>query len=225
MYRIFIVEDDAAIAQAVCEQAASWALEARCVTDFRRVAEEAAAYDPHLILLDISLPFFDGYHWCRQIRRTSRVPVLMLTARGEAEDRIEGLEIGADDYLPKPFAASEFLARVRALVRRSNVYAPALLTVGNTTLDGDQYMLKASSDTVRLNNKEYQLTELFFRHPRQVFSSAHLFEKIWGLDSQAEMDVVWTYISFLRRKLKQIGADVEIRTIRGAGYALEEMPC
>ena len=136
-----------------------------------------------------------------------------------------GLDAGADDYLPKPFAASEFLARVRALVRRSNVYAPALLTVGNTTLDGDQYMLKASSDTVRLNNKEYQLTELFFRHPRQVFSSAHLFEKIWGLDSQAEMDVVWTYISFLRRKLKQIGADVEIRTIRGAGYALEEMPC
>lgn len=96
---------------------------------------------------------------------------------------------------------------------------------GVTTLDGDQYMLKAPADSVRLNNKEYQLTELFFRHPRQVFSSAHLFEKIWGLDSQAEMDVVWTYISFLRRKLKQIGADVEIRTIRGAGYALEEMPC
>ena len=110
-------------------------------------------------------------------------------------------------------------------MRRSSVYAPALLTVGNTTLDGDQYMLKAPADSVRLNNKEYQLTELFFRHPRQVFSSAHLFEKIWGLDSQAEMDVVWTYISFLRRKLKQIGADVEIRTIRGAGYALEEMPC
>lgn len=140
-------------------------------------------------------------------------------------DRVAGLDAGADDYLPKPFAASEFLARVRALVRRSNVYAPALLTVGNTTLDGDQYMLKAPADSVRLNNKEYQLTELFFRHPRQVFSSAHLFEKIWGLDSQAEMDVVWTYISFLRRKLKQIGADVEIRTIRGAGYALEEMPC
>ena len=136
----------------------------------------------------------------------------------------------ADAATHRPIAASRYVyVELRddrgALVRRSKVYAPALLTVGKTTLDGDQYMLIASSDTVRLFNMEYLRTELFFRHPRQVFSSAHLFEKIWGLDSQAEMDVVWTYICFLRRKRNQSGADVEIRTIRGAGYALEEMPC
>ena len=185
---------------------------------------QSGGYDA--LILDVMMPKLNGLAVVRQLRAQGFAgPIMLLTARGEKDDRVEGFDAGADDYLPKPFAASEFLARVRALVRRSNVYAPALLTVGNTTLDGDQYMLKAPADTVRLNNKEYQLTELFFRHPRQVFSSAHLFEKIWGLDSQAEMDVVWTYISFLRRKLKQIGADVEIRTIRGAGYALEEVPC
>ena len=201
--RILIAEDEVTIARAlkVMLEKNKYAVDlvhnGNDALDYLR----ATGYDA--LVLDIMMPGKDG----SQVLKTA------------------GLDAGADDYLPKPFAASEFLARVRALVRRSSVYAPALLTVGNTTLDGDQYMLKAPADTVRLNNKEYQLTELFFRHPRQVFSSAHLFEKIWGLDSQAEMDVVWTYISFLRRKLKQIGADVEIRTIRGAGYALEEMPC
>ena len=136
-----------------------------------------------------------------------------------------GLDAGADDYLPKPFASSEFLARVRALTRRSGSYASPMLSFGNVTLDCSQYLLKTALGEVRLNNKEYQLMELFFRHPRQVFSSQHLMEKVWGLDSEAEMDVVWTYIGFLRRKLKQIGAEIEIRTIRGAGYALEEMRC
>ena len=136
-----------------------------------------------------------------------------------------GLDAGADDYLPKPFASSEFLARVRALTRRSGSYASPMLSFGNVTLDCSQYLLKTALGEVRLNNKEYQLMELFFRHPRQVFSSQHLMEKVWGLDSEAEMDVVWTYIGFLRRKLKQIGAEIEIRTIRGAGYAMEEMRC
>ena len=213
--RILIAEDEVTIARAlkVMLEKNKYAVDlvhnGNDALDYLR----ATGYDA--LVLDIMMPGKDGI----QVLKTARAegvttPALFLTAKAEVADRVAGLDAGADDYLPKPFAASEFLAR-----------APALLTVGNTTLDGDQYMLKAPADTVRLNNKEYQLTELFFRHPRQVFSSAHLFEKIWGLDSQAEMDVVWTYISFLRRKLKQIGADVEIRTIRGAGYALEEMPC
>ena len=152
-------------------------------------------------------------------------PALFLTAKAEVADRVAGLDAGADDYLPKPFAASEFLARVRALTRRSSSYAPSELSFGNVTLDRGQYTLRTLSNEVRLNNKEYQLVELFLRHPHQVFSSEHLMEKIWGLDSEADMDVVWTYIGFLRRKLKQVGADIEIRTIRGAGYALEEMRC
>ena len=138
-------------------------------------------------------------------------PALFLTAKAEIEDRVTGLDAGADDYLPKPFKASEFLARVRALTRRSSAYTPSRLTLGNTALDCGTYQLRTPYGETRLNNKEYQLMELFLRNPRQVFSSEHLIERIWGLDSESEMEVIWTYIGFLRKKLRQIGADIEIK--------------
>ena len=182
------------------------------------------AYDA--LVLDIMMPGKNGIKVLKAVRGSGNTtPALFLTAKAEVADRVAGLDAGADDYLPKPFAASEFLARVRALTRRSNTYASSALRFGNATLDCSQYLLKTTFGEVRLNNKEYQLMELFFRHPRQVFSSEHLMEKVWGLDSEAEMDVVWTYIGFLRKKLRQIGADIEIRTIRGAGYALEGTGC
>lgn len=185
---------------------------------------QAVGYDA--LVLDIMMPGKDGIEVLKAARAEGNTtPALLLTAKAEVTDRVAGLDAGADDYLPKPFAANEFLARVRALTRRSNTYASFALSFGNVTLDCCQYLLKTAFEEVWLNNKEFQLTELFLRHPRQVFSSEHLMEKVWGLDSEAEMDVVWTYIGFLRRKLRQIGADIEIRTIRGAGYALEEMPC
>ena len=185
---------------------------------------QATAYDA--LVLDIMMPGKDGIEVLKAARvQGNTTPALFLTAKAEVADRVAGLDAGADDYLPKPFATSEFLARVRALTRRSNTYASSMLSFGNVTLECSQYLLKTTLGEVRLNNKEYQLMELFFRHPRQVFSSEHLMEKVWGLDSEADMDVVWTYIGFLRKKLKQIGADIEIRTIRGAGYALEEMRC
>lgn len=178
------------------------------------------------LILDIMMPGMDGIAALTAIRRSGvTTPALFLTAKAEVEDRVAGLDAGADDYLPKPFAASEFLARVRALTRRSGGYAPALLRLGNTTLDCGQYTLSTPAGSLRLNNKEYQLMELFLRHPRQVFSSEHLMQKLWSMDSAAEMDVIWTYIGFLRKKLKLLEADVEIRTIRGAGYALEELSC
>ena len=185
---------------------------------------ESGNYDG--MILDIMMPGKDGIEVLKAARRSGNTtPALFLTAKAEVADRVAGLDAGADDYLPKPFAASEFLARVRALTRRSSAYTPSELSFGNVTLDRGQYILRTPSNEVRLNNKEYQLAELFLRHPHQVFSSEHLMEKIWGLDSEADMDVVWTYIGFLRRKLKQVGADIEIRTIRGAGYALEDMRC
>ena len=200
---------------------------------------QATTYDA--LVLDIMMPGKDGIEVLKAARGSGNTtPALFLTAKAEVADRVAGLDagadesefdevmsmnLGADDYLPKPFAASEFLARVRALTRRSSSYASSMLSFGNVTLDCSQYLVKTALGEARLNNKEYQLMELFFRHPRQVFSSEHLMEKVWGLDSEAEMDVVWTYIGFLRRKLKQIGAEIEIRTIRGAGYALEEMRC
>ena len=184
----------------------------------------SAAYDA--LVLDIMMPGMDGIEVLTRARAGGiTAPALFLTARGEVEDRVAGLDAGADDYLPKPFAASEFLARVRALVRRSGAWTPAVLSFGGLELDCSQYLLRANGGEIRLNNKEYQLMELFMRHPRQVFSTMHLMERVRELNSESDMDVVWTYIGFLRRKLRGLGADVEIKTIRGAGYVLERAEC
>ena len=224
--RILIAEDEVTIARALKVMLEKNKYAVDMVHNGNNALDyiQAAAYDA--LVLDIMMPGMDGIEVLKAARSAGNTtPALFLTAKAEVADRVAGLDAGADDYLPKPFAASEFLARVRALTRRSSAYASSAVRFGNVTLDRSQYLLKTASGEVRLNNKEYQLMELFFRHPRQVFSSEHLMEKIWGFDSEADMDVVWTYIGFLRKKLRQICADIEIRTIRGAGYALEGTGC
>ena len=153
------------------------------------------------LVLDIMMPGLDGLEVLRRARAQGvAAPALFLTARSEVEDRVTGLDAGADDYLPKPFATAEFLARVRALTRRRGEYAHALLTLGDLTLDTAEYTLRVGDAQERLSNKEYQLMELLMRNPRQVFSTERLMETVWG-------------------------AHVELRTIRGLGYTLEESLC
>ena len=224
--RILIAEDEVSIAKALKVMLERNKYVVDAVYNGPDAVDYACTNVYDALILDIMMPGMDGIAALTAIRRSGvTTPALFLTAKAEVEDRVAGLDAGADDYLPKPFAASEFLARVRALTRRSGSYAPALLRLGNTTLDCGQYTLSTPAGSLRLNNKEYQLMELFLRHPRQVFSSEHLMQKLWSMDSAAEMDVIWTYIGFLRKKLKLLEADVEIRTIRGAGYALEELSC
>lgn len=224
--RILIAEDEVSIAKALKVMLERNKYVVDAVYNGTDAVDYACTNVYDALILDIMMPGMDGIAALTAIRRSGvTTPALFLTAKAEVEDRVAGLDAGADDYLPKPFAASEFLARVRALIRRSGSYAPALLRLGNTTLDCGQYTLSTPAGSLRLNNKEYQLMELFLRHPRQVFSSEHLMQKLWSMDSAAEMDVIWTYIGFLRKKLKLLEADVEIRTIRGAGYALEELSC
>ena len=224
--RILIAEDEVSIAKALKVMLERNKYVVDAVYNGTGAVDYACTNVYDALILDIMMPGMDGIAALTAIRRSGvTTPALFLTAKAEVEDRVAGLDAGADDYLPKPFAASEFLARVRALTRRSGGYAPALLRLGNTTLDCGQYTLSTPAGSLRLNNKEYQLMELFLRHPRQVFSSEHLMQKLWSMDSAAEMDVIWTYIGFLRKKLKLLEADVEIRTIRGAGYALEELSC
>lgn len=220
--RILIAEDETELAKGL-----KFLLEKNMFTvDTVHDGAEALAYlrcgDYDVVILDIMMPKVDGLEVLRQIRATgSGIPVLMLTAKSEIEDRVAGLEAGADDYLPKPFASPEFIARVRALSRRNAGYAEACLSFGNVKLDCNRYEMSCGREMVRLNNKEFQLMELFMRNPRFVFSTAHLMDKIWGQDSEADISVVWTYVGFLRRKLKELEADIEIRTARGAGYFLE----
>ena len=178
------------------------------------------------VILDVMMPGKDGLTVLRTLReKGAATPVMLLTARSEISDRVEGLEAGADDYLPKPFAMAEFLARVKALLRRSGNYAMDVLTLGNLRLNSSTYELSGPQGALRMNNKEFQLLELFMRSPRRVFSTEELMEKLWGWDSEAEINVVWTNVANLRRKLAQLGADVELRSIRGVGYRLEEKSC
>ena len=181
---------------------------------------EAGSYE--VIVLDIMMPGMNGIEVLTKMRKAgNKTPVMMLTAKAEVEDRVAGLEAGADDYLPKPFATTELIARIKALGRRSEAYSDAEQKVGNLTLDANRYEMRAGKNSVKLTNKEYQLMELFVLHPGYVFSTEHLMDKIWGLDSESEIDVVWTHIGFVRKKLRSINANVEIKTVRGAGYSLE----
>lgn len=224
--RVLIAEDEVSIAKALKIILEKEKYTVDIVHDGQEAFEFITGSIYDVLVLDIMMPRMDGITLLRKIRKLGiATPTLFLTAKAEVEDRVTGLDAGADDYLPKPFATSEFLARVRALARRSDVYTPALIKYGNVTLDCSRFVIVTDRGETRLNNKEFQLMELFIRHPGQIFSTEHLMDRIWGTDSAAETDVVWTYIGFLRRKLRELSANIEITTIRGAGYTLEEMRC
>ena len=159
----------------------------------------------------------------RQLRTEDvHTPILLLHAVGELRDRVAALDAGADDVLPKPFAMTELLARVRALLRRGQNYIPDILSFGNITLDRSTCILTADEQNIRLNNKEFQIMELLMRNPQSIFSTEQLMDHIWGWESTAEINVVWTNIAYLRRKLRDLRANVAIRSVRGVGYSLDE---
>ena len=176
------------------------------------------------LILDIMMPRLDGIQVLQALRtKNVSTPVLLLTAKSQVEDRVAGLDSGADDYLPKPFDNREFIARVRALTRRGGEYTPSVLTAGNATLDCSTFELKCGSACIRLGNREFQMLELLMRQKGRLISTEQFMERIWGYDSDAEINVVWAYISYLRRKLEAVGADVRISARRGQGYLLEEI--
>lgn len=177
------------------------------------------------LVLDIMMPKKDGIQVLQALRAQNvSTPVLLLTAKGQVEDRIAGLDSGADDYLPKPFHNGEFLARVRALTRRGQVFTPSVLAAGNIRLDCSTFELRCGGSAIRLGSKEFQMLELLMRQKGRVVTTEQFMERIWGYDSEVEISVVWAYISYLRRKLEAVGADVRISTRRGFGYLLEELP-
>lgn len=181
----------------------------------------AESYDG--ILLDIMMPKMDGLAVLAELRRREiQTPVMMLTAKAEIRDRVEGLNLGADDYLTKPFAMAELVARVRALTRRSGAYAPDVLEMGDTRLNRASYELCCGEAAVRLSKKEFQLMEMLLLNRGRLLSTEQLMERIWGYDSEAEINVVWVYISYLRKKLTQIGSTLQIAAVRGRGYMLED---
>ena len=220
--RLLIAEDEADLAEALGAFFEKNHFSVDIVHDGRAACDyaEAGAYDA--MVLDVMMPYMDGFAVLRTLReRGDKTPILLLTARGETRDRVTGLDLGADDYLPKPFDPDELLARVRALLRRSDTYRPSVLSLGDLSLDPATGELSCGTKRVRLSGREFQLMELFLRSPGMLFSAERLMEKIWGWDSEAEISVVWVNISNLRKKLKAIGSTVQISASRGLGYLLE----
>lgn len=184
---------------------------------------ECGGYDG--VILDIMMPKVDGISVLKTIRgKGNLVPVLLLTAKSEVDDKVEGLDSGANDYLTKPFQPKELLARIRAMTRTGTNQADSRLQAGNLTLDQSTFTLSGPGGEIRLSGKEYQLMELFMASPRQIFSTETILEKIWGFNSETELNVVWVSLSHLRKKMAGLGADVAIKATRSAGYSLEKIP-
>lgn len=174
-------------------------------------------------ILDIMMPKMDGLTVLKTIRlHGNPVPVLLLTAKSEIDDRVMGLDCGADDYLTKPFSMKELLARIRAMTRRKTDTTDSVLRFGDIELDRSTYQLSRKTDSIRLANKEYQMLEMLMINPGQIISTEQFMDKIWGYDSDAELNVVWVYISYLRKKLSSLDSTIQIKATRGLGYSLEE---
>lgn len=219
--RILLAEDEKALAKAIVKIFEKNNYSADAVYD----GEEALAYiesgNYDVAVLDIMMPKLDGISVLKKVRASgNRISILMLTAKSEIEDRVLGLDSGANDYLPKPFDTRELLARIRAITRTKEE-TDTKLGFGNITLDRATFELSSPTGSFRLANKEYQMMEYFLSNPRRIISAEQFMEKIWGYDSDAEINVVWVYISYLRKKLTALGADIAIKASRNAGYSLE----
>lgn len=222
--RLLFAEDEKSLSRAITAILKNNHYEVDAVYDGEEALAylECGTYDG--AILDIMMPKKDGLTVLKEIRRQGiNTPVLMLTAKAEIDDRVLGLDSGANDYLTKPFAAPELLARIRAMTRTQMTQNTSSLSFGNLSLSQTSFELSSPSGSYQLTNKEFQLLELLMANPGQVISSDRLFEKIWGYESDADPSVIWVYISYLRKKLTALNASVRIRAIRNAGYRLEEI--
>jgi two-component system response regulator MprA len=220
---ILVIDDDRHITdllrRALAHAGYSVATAATGMEGLRAVIDRA----PDLVVLDVMLPELDGFEVCRRLREGgTAAPVLMLTARGEVPDRVEGLRNGADDYLIKPFALDELLARVEALLRRGQITTQETLRFGELVLNTATREVARGTRPISLSTTEYLLLEVFMRHPRQVLSRAVLMERVWGYDFGGDSNVLDVYIGYLRTKLEAGGEERLIQTVRGVGYALRE---
>jgi two-component system response regulator MprA len=223
--RILIIEDDQAILKILQRGLAYEGYTVDTATEGRSGLMLARDHQPDLVILDWMLPGMDGLEVCHRMRTASgSVPILMLTAKDAVQDRIQGLDAGADDYMVKPFNLDELLARVRALLRRTQPDRVPVLKFADLTLDTGSRQASRGSRLVQLTAKEYELLELFLRHPKQVLTREVIFDRVWGYDFGGESNVLEVYIRYLRQKLEEGGEPRLIHTVRGVGYVMRENP-
>ncbi len=220
--KLLLAEDEIAMSEAVVDILTYHKYSVDAVYNGEDALHYARSQRYDGLILDIMMPKLDGLSVLKQLRQEGdSTPVLLLSAKSEVEDRICGLDSGADDYLPKPFVMGELLSRVRAMLRRRESFTPDVLRLSDLELDQRRFTLSTSAGTCALSRLEYQLMELLMRNPGITFSADMLLERVWGCDSDTEIGSVWVYISYLRKKLAALDADVEIRSKRGLGYSLE----
>jgi two-component system response regulator MprA len=228
--RILVVDDDRAVRESLRRSLTFNGYEVDLAADGAQALGQIAAVRPDALVLDVMMPRMGGLEACRALRATGDdVPILVLTARDGVADRVAGLDAGADDYLPKPFALEELLARLRALLRRSTSAADVeessgLLVFGDLSLDTGTREVRRAGHDLRLTRTEFSLLELFLRHPRQVLSRERILEEVWGFDFPTTANSLEVYVGYLRRKTEAEGGSRLVHTVRGVGYVLRETP-
>lgn len=221
--RLLLCEDERSLSRAIVTilEKSNYSVDA--VYDGEEALEYAGTGNYDGIILDLMMPKLDGMTVLKTIREKGDfTPVLILSAKSEIENKVDGLDAGANDYLTKPFEVRELLARIRAMTRVASEQVDSTLTFGNVKLDCTNYTLRTETASTSLANKEFQVMEMLMRHPSHLISTEKFMERIWGYDSETEINVVWVYISYLRKKLANIGADIRIMAHRGTGYSLEK---
>lgn len=220
--RLLLAEDERSLSRAIIKilEKNNYAAEAVYNGEDALTYLESGEYDA--AILDIMMPKMDGITVLKKLRASGNMmPVIMLTAKAEIDDKVQGLDSGANDYLTKPFDAKELLARIRAMTRNQQTVDTKMI-YGNITLDRATFELASPSGSFRLANKEFQMMEILMANPQHLVSTERLLERIWGYDTEAEVNVVWVYISYLRKKLSALHADIQIKATRNAGYSLEK---
>lgn len=222
MYKLFIVEDDQGIAQAIVQQAQMWGLEARCAQDFRNVLGEFEAYQPHLVVMDVGLPCFNGYHWCQEIRRVSKAPILFISSASDNLNILMAINMGADDFIAKPFDQSVLIAKIQALLRRAYDFADAapMLTHRGARLNTGDQTLTYQDARIELTKNEYRILLTLLEQKGNVVSRETLMERLWESDAFVDENTLSVNVNRLRKKLDAAGLTDFIVTRFGVGYAI-----
>lgn len=220
MYRILIVEDDSVIAAAVEKSLVSWGYDVKSVTDFRKVISDFTEFSPQLILLDISLPFFNGYHWCNEIRRLSSVPIIIISSSSDNMNIVMAMNMGADDFIAKPFDIDILLAKIQAMLRRSYDFSSntSLVQVNDAILDMGNATLIYNNLKIELTKNEFRILEVLMNNKGKVISRETIMTKLWETDSFVDDNTLTVNITRLRKKLEDNGLNDFIKTKKGLGY-------
>lgn len=223
MYRILLVEDDPIIAQTVQTHLTSWGWQVQAATDFSNVMADFAAFDPQLVLLDVSLPFYNGFHWCGEIRKTSRVPVIFLSSASDNMNIVLAMHMGGDDFIPKPFDLTVLTAKVQALLRRTYEFSQTQneLSLGGGALRLSEGVFVKGEQRLELSRNEFRILEMLLENRGRIVSRDQLMERLWSTDSFVDENTLSVNVNRLRKKLETAGLEDAIRTRKGEGYIIE----